>query len=87
MQDPESQVGEEDREWIVVASFGTEPEADMAKSALESADIEVLLQADSAGGQRPHLAWASGGYKLLVSESDLEAARAVLTVPETANPQ
>jgi hypothetical protein len=63
---------------IVVRSFGTQPEADLAKSALESAGIDAMIQGDSVGGMRPHVAWASGGFKLLVNEDDAEAARAVL---------
>lgn len=55
----------------------------MAKSALESAGIDVMIQADSVGGTRPHVAWANGGFKLLVREEDVEAARDVLELPES----
>ena len=67
---------------VLVQSFATQMEADMAKSALESAGIAVMIQADSAGGQRPHMAWATGGFKLLVREEDLDEARSVLGMPE-----
>jgi hypothetical protein len=40
-----------------------------------------MIQADSAGGMRPHLAWASGGFKVLVRDEDAEAAREVLEPP------
>jgi hypothetical protein len=50
----------------------------MAKSALEAAGISAMIQADAAGGMRPHIAWASGGFKVLVREEDAEAAREVL---------
>ena len=63
---------------VVISAFLNGPEADMAKSALEAAGIDAIIQADSAGGMRPHLAWASGGFKLLVREEDAEAARKVL---------
>ena len=63
---------------IVVDSFGGQIDAEMAKSALESAGIESIIQSDSAGGMRPHLAWANGGFKLLVRAEDEEAARNVL---------
>jgi len=53
-------------------------EADLAKGALESAGIDAMIQADSAGGMRPHLAWASGGFKVLVREEDAAAARELL---------
>jgi Putative prokaryotic signal transducing protein len=67
-----------DANLVVIRAFGTEAEAAMAKSALEAAGIDVMIQADSAGGMRPHLAWSSGGYKLLVREEDAEEAREVL---------
>jgi hypothetical protein len=67
-----------DAKLVVVHAFASEPEADMAKSALESAGIDAMIQADSAGGMRPHLAWASGGFKILVRDEDVAAAREVL---------
>ena len=63
---------------VVVHAFGSEPEADLAKGALEAAGIDAMIQADSAGGMRPHLAWASGGFKVLVREEDAAASRDVL---------
>ena len=63
---------------VVIRAFGSGPEADMAKSALEAAGIDAIIQADAAGGMRPHLAWARGGFKLLVREEDAEAAHSVL---------
>jgi hypothetical protein len=63
---------------VVVESFASRPDADMAKSALEAAGIDSMIQADSIGGMRPHVAWASGGFKLLVREEDVDAAREVL---------
>jgi len=56
----------------------------MAKGALEAAGIDAMIQADSAGGMRPHLAWASGGFKVLVREEDGDAARDVLEPPSEA---
>ena len=35
-------------------------------------------EADTAGGMRPHLAWAGSGFKLLVREEDAGAARDLL---------
>ncbi len=67
---------------VVVYAFATGPEADMAKSALEAAGIECMIRADSAGGVTPHLAWSTGGYKLLVHEEDEDTAREVLQLPD-----
>jgi hypothetical protein len=41
---------------IVVQAFGSGPEAELVKGALESAGIDAMIQADAAGGMRPHLA-------------------------------
>jgi 3-isopropylmalate dehydratase small subunit len=70
-----------DANLVVVHAFGSGSEADMAKGALEAAGIDAMIQADSAGGMRPHLAWASGGFKVLVREEDVDAARDVLEPP------
>jgi hypothetical protein len=67
-----------DTDLVVVQSFSTQSEAEMAKSALESAEIDSMIQADSAGGMRPHMAWSSGGFKLLVRAEDETAAHQVL---------
>jgi len=71
-----------DSELVVVHTFGSQPEADLAVSALEAADIDAVIKEDSAGGMRPSLAWA-GGYEVLVREEDLAAARDVLDLPAT----
>ena len=63
---------------IAVQSFGTRPEADLARSALLSAGIEAIVQADTAGGMREHLAWSGRGFRLLVREDDADAARDLL---------
>lgn len=50
----------------------------MAISALEAAEIDAIIQADTAGGMRPHIAWASGGFKVLVREEDALEAKEIL---------
>ena len=67
-----------DANLLVVKSFATEPDAGLAKSALEGAGIDAMIQADDAGGMRPHLAWTTGGFKILVREEDAAAALEVL---------
>ncbi len=71
-----------DTNLVVVRAFGTSAEADIARGALEAAGIESIIQADSVGGMRPHVAWASGGFKLLVREEDAMTAMAVLGTEE-----
>ncbi len=67
-----------DTELVVVHAFATEAEAELAKGALSAAGIESMIQADSIGRMRPHVAWASGGFKVLVRQEDAEAAQEVL---------
>ena len=71
----------QDAKLVVVQSYGSRPEADMAKGALEDAGIQAMVQADTAGGMREHLAWSGAGFKILVREEDAAAARDVLTPP------
>ena len=66
---------------VVVHAFGTEMEAVIAKSALESAGIVASIRSDSAGGMRPHLGWSTGGFEVLVREEDKDAARELLQLP------
>ena len=70
-----------DTNLIVVQAFDREWEAEMAKSALKSAGIDAMIQADSVAGAHPDLAWVTGGFKVLVREEDAAAARDVLGPP------
>jgi hypothetical protein len=63
---------------VAVKAFATQLDADLAKSLLESAGIDAIIQADRAGGMRDHLAWSGFGFKLLVREEDVEEAREAL---------
>ena len=68
-------------ELVLVRTFGNSTEADIARSALEAAGIASMIQADTAGGTRPHLAWAGTGFRILVRAEDAAAARNILDVP------
>jgi hypothetical protein len=71
----------QDPKLVLVQSYGSRPEADLAKGALEDAGIQAMVQADTAGGMREHLAWSGAGFKILVREEDATVARALLTPP------
>ena len=72
-----------DRSKLVLAqAFGSQGEADLAKSMLESAGIDAMVQADTVGSMRPHVAWSGLGFRVLVREEDLAEARGVLKPPE-----
>ena len=61
---------------VVVRTFLNSFDAELAKSALEAAQIESMIRADDAGGMRPHL-WM-GGIELVVRAEDAERANEVL---------
>src|ERR1700676_1801214 len=63
---------------VSVQAFGSQGEADIAKSVLESAGIDAVIQADRAGGMGDHLGWSGCGVKLLVREHDAAAAHEIL---------
>ena len=68
---------------LVVERFASQAEADLAKSMLDSAGIDSMIQADRAGGMRDHLAWSGFGFKILVREEDADSARQLLKPPRT----
>jgi Putative prokaryotic signal transducing protein len=69
--------------FVVVSSYGNEDEAYVAKGVLESSGIEAMIQADTAGRMREHLAWSGLGHRLLVREEDAAAARSILCLPQS----
>lgn len=75
-----------DAELVVVHAYDNGAEAEVARSALEAAGIDAMIQADSGGGMRPHLAWAGVGFRILVRDSDVEAAREILDLPAKQMP-
>jgi Putative prokaryotic signal transducing protein len=67
---------------VVVQCYGTEGEAEVAKGLLESSGIDAMIQADTAGRMREHLAWSGLGHRVLVREEDTAAARSLLALPQ-----
>jgi len=61
---------------VVLRTFLNIFDAELAKSALEAADIPSFIRADDMGGMRPHL-WM-GGVQLVVRAEDVERANEVL---------
>ena len=61
---------------VVIRTFLNNVDAELAKSALEAAEITSMIRADDCGGVRPHL-WM-GGVELLVDEADQAQAEEVL---------
>jgi len=63
-----------------VGMFLNRVDAELARGALEAADIPATVSADDAAGTRPHL-WMSG-VRVLVRTEDLGRAREVLGAAE-----
>ena len=55
---------------VVAQQYGYRPEAELAVSALAEAGIKAMIQSDTVGGMRDHLAWSGAGFKILVREED-----------------
>ena len=66
---------------VIAHIFSTELEAETARSALEAAGIAAIIQADTAGGMRPHIGWSGSGFRVLVREEDASVAHDVLEPP------
>jgi hypothetical protein len=66
-------------DFVVLRTFLTSIDAELAASALEAAGISAVIRADDCGGVRPHL-WM-GGIRLLVRAHDATDAAAVLDSP------
>lgn len=66
-----------DSDLVVVHTFNSRPEAEMAKSALDAAEIESMVMADDAGGTQPGL-WEGRGVAVLVNRENEQAAREIL---------
>ena len=69
----------------VVHTFATRTEADLAKSALDAAEIDAFVRSDDGGGMERGL-WAGNGVQVIVRAEDVQAARDVLDLPATPAP-
>jgi hypothetical protein len=62
---------------VEVANFGSRMEADAAIALLEANGIQASGKYGDAGGWMPHIALVDG-YRVLVFDDDLDAARDLL---------
>ena len=76
-----------DSDLVVVQTFSSRPEADIAVSALEAAGIESTVQADTGGEMYRAIAWAGVGFQVVVRTEDAEAAHAILEEPARTRPE
>jgi hypothetical protein len=66
-----------DAELVVIRTYATHAEAELATSALDAAEIESMLHTDDCGSVMPGMD-LSRGVQVLVREGDAERAREVL---------
>jgi hypothetical protein len=74
-----------DTELVVVHTFGNRQEAELAKSALDAAEIDSFVRSDDGGGMERGL-WMGNGVEVIVRAEDVDAAREVLDLPATPAP-
>jgi hypothetical protein len=73
-----------DSELVTIRTFSSEPEAMVAKAALQAFGIDCTTGADDCGHLRPSLTMANG-IRLIVRSGDAAQAAEVLNnVPESA---
>src|SRR5262249_26461339 len=66
-------------ELVVLRTFASVVDAELAKTALESVGIDSMIRSDNEGGRSPGLSFAPG-VELLVRANDADAADDVLGV-------
>ena len=64
---------------IAIRTFDNEAEAEMAQQMLEDVGVRSFISKDDAGGMEPQLQ-LTGGVRLMVSNSNAERAREILSV-------
>jgi hypothetical protein len=79
-----SEVVMSDSTLVVVGTFLSAVDAEVALSALDARGIEAMVRSDDCGGLRPHL-WMHG-VELLVREDDAVRAAEILDEAPPASP-
>ena len=74
----------DDSQLVVVHTFNTRQEAELARGALEAAGIDAMIQSDTGGGMQPAMAFAGAGIQVLVRAEDGIEARDILDLPAKA---
>ena len=68
---------------VVLRTFPSRIDAELARSALEAAGIDSMVRSDDAGATQPGL-WMTRGVAVLVREEDVDEASDLLGA---ANPR
>jgi hypothetical protein len=76
----------DDENSVVVKTFMSEFEAEIAKGMLEEEGIECYVSSDDTGGMRPHLQLTLG-VRLIVMEKDLQRTLEILDAYNDYTPE
>lgn len=68
------------QELIVIKTYFSRYEAEIARGLLESSNIQAFISGDDCGGMRPDIPLGMGNYRLLVNREKFEAARGILNL-------
>jgi Putative prokaryotic signal transducing protein len=68
----------DDSDLVVISTFPSEADAQIAKGLLDGAGIESMIRTDNAGGMYP----AISGADLVVRAEDVEKANDLLSLPD-----
>jgi hypothetical protein len=71
------------RELIVVSTFRSTVDAQIAKGALDDVGIDSMIRSDNAGGMYP----AIDGAELVVRAEDVEKANEVIRLCNSVRPE
>ena len=77
---------EEKGKTVVLKTFMSEFEAEIAKGILEEEGIKCYISSDDTGGMRPHLQLTLG-VRLIVMEKDLQRAAEILDAYNDYTPE
>jgi hypothetical protein len=67
---------------VCLRTFASRTDAEIAEAQLRSAGVDAYIVADDAGGAAPHIAYVSGGARLMVRREDIERAQQLLQESE-----
>jgi hypothetical protein len=67
---------------VVIKTFSTRIEAELARMALEARGIQAIIRADDCGGMHSAMAFSIGHPRLLVFDVDAEVALKLLEMKQ-----
>ena len=73
-------IGPAEKDLVAIRTFTNGIEAELARSALEAAQIDAVVRSDDAGGLHPGM-WTASGVRVLVRAEDSQRAEEILSAP------